>query len=204
MLIVEQLRGRWRVKDAKLAPLHAEAMARLGRFRRWSARHVPRSENRAADALANEALDRVAAGGPAVGDPAAGGGDPVRGGRAPAPTRDAGLRRSRRRTAPAPRTRAGAARDQLALGLEPGFDPGDPGPEAGELRVRILGSGTSTGAAPDRLRLRDVHLRGSRATGACGPRRSWPGAPAGSSSTAAPTSGPRPWPPTSTGSTPCS
>ena len=54
MLIVEQLRGRWRVKDAKLAPLHAQAMTHLGRLRRWSARHVPRSENRTADALANE------------------------------------------------------------------------------------------------------------------------------------------------------
>jgi len=44
-----------------------------------------------------------------------------------------------------PRTRRAAARDQLPLGLEPGFDPGDPGPGAGELRVRILGSGTSQG-----------------------------------------------------------
>ncbi|MFH0751914.1 MAG: MBL fold metallo-hydrolase, partial [Chloroflexota bacterium] len=143
MLIVEQLRGRWRVKDAKLAPLHAEALARLGRMRRWSARHVPRSENRAADALANEALDRVAAGGPAVvvrrpgegirseaaarlADAPADAGDPAPG-------------------AAVPRLRRAASRDQLPLGLEPGFDPGDPGPEAGELRVRILGSGTSQG-----------------------------------------------------------
>jgi ribonuclease HI len=65
-LIVEQLAGRWRVKDAKLAPLHAEARATLGGFRRWTARHVPRAQNSAADALANEAIDRVAAGGPAA------------------------------------------------------------------------------------------------------------------------------------------
>jgi len=64
LLVVEQLRGRWRVKDAKLAPLHADARARLARFRRWSASHVPRAQNHQADALANEALDRVAAGGP--------------------------------------------------------------------------------------------------------------------------------------------
>lgn len=64
-LIVEQLAGRWRVKDAKLAPLHAEAKAMLGGFRRWSATHVPRAQNSTADRLANEALDRVAAGGPA-------------------------------------------------------------------------------------------------------------------------------------------
>ncbi len=64
-LIVEQLHGRWRVKDAKLAPLHAEAKAMLGGLTRWSANHVPRAQNSTADRLANEALDRVAAGGPA-------------------------------------------------------------------------------------------------------------------------------------------
>jgi probable phosphoglycerate mutase len=64
-LIVEQLHGRWRVKDAKLQPLHAEAKVMLGGFRRWSATHVPREQNATADRLANEALDRVAAGGPA-------------------------------------------------------------------------------------------------------------------------------------------
>jgi ribonuclease HI len=64
-LIVEQLHGRWRVKDAKLQPLHAEAKGMLGQIRRWSATHVPRAQNATADRLANEALDRVAAGGPA-------------------------------------------------------------------------------------------------------------------------------------------
>jgi probable phosphoglycerate mutase len=64
-LIVEQLHGRWRVKDAKLQPLWAEAKAMLGGFRLWSATHVPRAQNATADRLANEALDRVAAGGPA-------------------------------------------------------------------------------------------------------------------------------------------
>jgi phosphoribosyl 1,2-cyclic phosphate phosphodiesterase len=145
MLIVEQLRGRWRVKDAKLVPLHATAMAHLGRFGRWSARHVPRSENRAADALANEALDRVAAGGPAVVVRR-----PGEGIRSEAPARLADAADDEGDAAgDAPggraRTRRAAARDQIPLGLEPGFDPGDPGPEAGELRVRILGSGTSQG-----------------------------------------------------------
>jgi probable phosphoglycerate mutase len=63
-LIVEQLHGRWRVKDAKLQPLWAEAKTILGSFQRWSATHVPRAQNSTADRLANEALDRVAAGGP--------------------------------------------------------------------------------------------------------------------------------------------
>jgi ribonuclease HI len=65
-LIVEQASGRWKVKDAKLVPLNAEVRARLGRFARWSAAHVPRAQNHQADALCNEAIDRVQAGGPRV------------------------------------------------------------------------------------------------------------------------------------------
>jgi ribonuclease HI len=65
-LIVEQLHGRWRVKDAKLIPLHAEARAHLSHFDRWSATHVPRAQNKQADALCNEAIDRAQAGGSRV------------------------------------------------------------------------------------------------------------------------------------------
>ncbi len=60
-LVVEQLNGRWKVRDAKLKGLHAEASTRLARMARWSARHEPRARNRAADALANLALDDPAA-----------------------------------------------------------------------------------------------------------------------------------------------
>ena len=65
-LIVEQLAGRWRVKDAKLIPLWESARRTLRGFERWSATHVPRAQNTLADTLCNEAIDRVAAGGPAV------------------------------------------------------------------------------------------------------------------------------------------
>jgi ribonuclease HI len=64
-LIVEQLAGRWRVKDVKLIPLWTAARQTLAGFDRWSAAHVPRAQNSVADALANEAIDRVAVGGPA-------------------------------------------------------------------------------------------------------------------------------------------
>ena len=64
-LIVEQLSGRWRVKDRKLMPLCAAAMRTLSDFDRWSATHVPRALNTVADRLANEAIDRAQAGGPA-------------------------------------------------------------------------------------------------------------------------------------------
>ena len=63
-LIVEQLAGRWRVKDSKLIPLWTAARATLGGFERWSAAHVPRAMNTVADTLANEAIDRARAGGP--------------------------------------------------------------------------------------------------------------------------------------------
>jgi len=56
-LIVEQVHGRWRVRDAKLKPLVSRAHELLGGFVRWEARHEPRASNRAADALANLALD---------------------------------------------------------------------------------------------------------------------------------------------------
>jgi probable phosphoglycerate mutase len=65
-LIVEQLTGRWRVKDVKLIPLWTTCRQTLAGFDRWSASHVPRAQNSVADALANQAIDRVNAGGPAV------------------------------------------------------------------------------------------------------------------------------------------
>lgn len=65
-LIVEQLAGRWRVKDAKLRLLWAEALKLLRTLPEgWTAAHVPRAQNSLADAMCNEAIDRVMAGGPA-------------------------------------------------------------------------------------------------------------------------------------------
>lgn len=54
-LVVEQMKGTWRVKHAGLQPLHAEAReaAPPGTTYTW----VPRAQNAAADALANRALD---------------------------------------------------------------------------------------------------------------------------------------------------
>jgi probable phosphoglycerate mutase len=65
-LIVEQLSGRWRVKDAKLQPLWADTLRTLRSLAGgWTAQHVPRAQNTLADALCNEAIDRALAGGPA-------------------------------------------------------------------------------------------------------------------------------------------
>lgn len=57
MLVVEQLSGRWKVKHPGLMPLVGRARELLGRLERWSVRHERRESNRAADALANLALD---------------------------------------------------------------------------------------------------------------------------------------------------
>jgi ribonuclease HI len=56
-LIVRQVRGEYRVKDAGLRELHARVREALDAFGRWSIRHVPREENERADRLVNEALD---------------------------------------------------------------------------------------------------------------------------------------------------
>jgi ribonuclease HI len=60
MLIVEQVRGNWKVKQERLRPLHAEVGEALRDLGSWSIRHVKRGENERADELLNEALDRVA------------------------------------------------------------------------------------------------------------------------------------------------
>jgi ribonuclease HI len=56
-LVVKQVRGEYRVKDANLKPLHAQARAALAAFDRWSIRAVRREQNDAADALVNATLD---------------------------------------------------------------------------------------------------------------------------------------------------
>ena len=55
-LLVRQIGGAYRVKSAKLKPLHARATAALKGFSEWRILHVPREENSAADRAANAAL----------------------------------------------------------------------------------------------------------------------------------------------------
>lgn len=56
-LIVRQVEGRYKVKDATLRELHAEATRELSQLDRWSIRHVKRAQNADADRLVNAALD---------------------------------------------------------------------------------------------------------------------------------------------------
>ncbi len=56
-LIVRQVKGDYKVKQAGLKPLHAEVGKALARLDKWSIRNVPREENAEADRLVNEVLD---------------------------------------------------------------------------------------------------------------------------------------------------
>ena len=59
-LVVEQMSGRWQIKNAGLRPLAAEAAALVNRLDRVSFTWVPRDRNTHADALANAAMDAAA------------------------------------------------------------------------------------------------------------------------------------------------
>ncbi|MER3487943.1 MAG: ribonuclease H [Chloroflexota bacterium] len=57
-LLVKQMRGEYRVKDAKLRPLSIEAARLAGEIGQVTYTAVSREENELADRLVNEALDR--------------------------------------------------------------------------------------------------------------------------------------------------
>jgi ribonuclease HI/probable phosphoglycerate mutase len=57
-LVVRQMSGRYRVRNPRLARLHARMLALRQRFEEVVVRHVPRTENKLADSLANQALLR--------------------------------------------------------------------------------------------------------------------------------------------------
>lgn len=56
-LIVRQVEGRYKVKDATMKELHGQVKAALRPFENWSIRHVRREQNADADRLVNAALD---------------------------------------------------------------------------------------------------------------------------------------------------
>ncbi|MEV4275806.1 bifunctional RNase H/acid phosphatase [Actinoplanes xinjiangensis] len=59
-LVIEQMSGRWQIKNAGLRPLAAEAAALVGKFAGVTFEWIPRERNKAADALANRAMDEEA------------------------------------------------------------------------------------------------------------------------------------------------
>jgi probable phosphoglycerate mutase len=56
-LVIKQMRGEYKVKNAGLQPLHAEARQLAARLDRVTFEHVRREQNKVADALSNDAMD---------------------------------------------------------------------------------------------------------------------------------------------------
>lgn len=56
-LIVRQISGQYKVKNAHLQPLYLQAKGLLQRLKGWRIKHVPRAENAQADQLANQGID---------------------------------------------------------------------------------------------------------------------------------------------------
>ncbi|MEU8206927.1 bifunctional RNase H/acid phosphatase [Streptosporangium sp. NPDC049046] len=163
-LVIEQMAGRWKIKNEGLRPLALEAAA-LARRLRVTWRWIPREKNKDADRLANEAMDAAAKGRPwrlsdssassgssgssgagapgsrsAVGEApggrgVSGAGGP--GGRASAPEASGGrISGTRDRPAQAPETSARAGRT------------GEPAEGTAQATPTIAPSGSSTGWRP--------------------------------------------------------
>lgn len=58
-LVVRQLDARYKVRNPRLKPLFGRLKELRWRFRSFHARSIPRGDNRIADLLANQALDRA-------------------------------------------------------------------------------------------------------------------------------------------------
>lgn len=56
-LVIEQVKGTWKVKQPHLRPLRDEVCSLLKRYVDVDLQHVPRAENAHADSLVNAALD---------------------------------------------------------------------------------------------------------------------------------------------------
>jgi ribonuclease HI len=61
-LVIEQVKGTWKVKQPHLRPLLEQARKLLAGYDEVDLQHVPRAENTDADALVNAALDALAPG----------------------------------------------------------------------------------------------------------------------------------------------
>lgn len=58
-LLARQLRGQYRVKNPGLIPLYQKVLELAATFRRVTFAHIPREDNRRADALAKKAVEKA-------------------------------------------------------------------------------------------------------------------------------------------------
>ena len=59
-LVVNQVEGRWKIKNERLRGLAVKSRALLGKFESKRIAHVPREKNAGADRLANQGMDAAA------------------------------------------------------------------------------------------------------------------------------------------------
>ncbi len=59
LLVVQQLRGAWKIKHPNIKPLALRAGELLAGFPEKRIRHIPRERNAHADALSNRAIDEA-------------------------------------------------------------------------------------------------------------------------------------------------
>ena len=58
-LVVKQINGRYKIKNAALRPLYQEVVKLTGSLESFTISYIPRAQNAGADALANKALDNI-------------------------------------------------------------------------------------------------------------------------------------------------
>lgn len=57
-LMVKQIKGIYNIKDTKIRVLYDKIVKLLPNFKEFAIMHIPREQNKVADGLVNEALDR--------------------------------------------------------------------------------------------------------------------------------------------------
>lgn len=57
-LVVNQINGRYKIKNTGLRPLYQKVVQLIGQLESFSISYIPREQNKAADDLANQALDK--------------------------------------------------------------------------------------------------------------------------------------------------
>ncbi|MGW6495406.1 bifunctional RNase H/acid phosphatase [Nonomuraea angiospora] len=124
-LVIEQMAGRWKIKNEGLRPLALEAGALVRRLRVTEWTWIPRERNKHADRLANEAMDAAAkgltwkAGGTTQPElqeepPAAGGQPPIAAGQPPTAGGQPPSARTKAPAAPSPTTASPTAPPSVA------------------------------------------------------------------------------------------
>ena len=62
LLVINQLKGIWKVKNKELQQIHSDILKILKKFSKVELKHIYREDNRRADELANHAMDLVCSG----------------------------------------------------------------------------------------------------------------------------------------------